>query len=337
MTAGINIGIKNIAAAVVKSGKVKLISRREFNNDLIKTREDAEIFLDEFCTACIISLSNNINKDNITRLARSAGINNIKFISELDAVSCYIKNNFKNLNRALIIDVGAGAAKLNLLELEPDGYRLIEGVVVESVSGNKFDALIAEWLAYLRPDAARDEKFLLAEAASLKENLNLMLDKIERMLFNVKVNIYREDIERLIKFQVRELAHAARRLNLMHRPEKIFVTGGMAKLPILKSELKDILGSADILFSNEDIVLSGTALYAAKQDNANVNANANINVNVKALRDIKLKLVELEYLLNRSQKDRLNNIFDRAERGAANLNLIKALADELKDAANYYD
>ncbi|MBQ8691644.1 MAG: hypothetical protein IJ520_00675, partial [Synergistaceae bacterium] len=176
---GINIGVKNIAAAVVKSGKVKLISRREFNNDLINTREDAEIFLDDFCTDCVISLSNNINinKDNITRLARSAGINNIKFISELDAVSCYIKNNFKNLNRALIIDVGAGAAKLNLLELElePDRYRLIEGAAVESVSGNNFDALIAEWLAYLRPEAARDEKFLLAKAAHLKENLNLKL------------------------------------------------------------------------------------------------------------------------------------------------------------------
>ncbi|MBR1417613.1 MAG: Hsp70 family protein [Synergistaceae bacterium] len=331
---GINIGVKNIAAAVVKSGKVKLISRREFNNDLINTREDAEIFLDDFCTACVISLSNNINinKDNITRLARSAGINNIKIISELDAVSCYIENNFKNLNRALIIDVGAGAAKLNVLELEPDSYRLIEGAVIDSVSGNKFDALIAEWLAYLKPDAARDEKFLLAEAARLKTCLELKLDKLDNIF---KLNIYKEDIERLIKFQVRELAHSARRLNAMHRPDKIFVTGGMSKLPILKSELKDILGSADILFSNEDIILSGTALYAAKQDCANVNANANINV--KALRDIKLKLVALEYLLNRSQKDRLNNIFDRAERGIANLNLIKSLADELQKAANYYE
>ncbi|MBQ4418336.1 MAG: Hsp70 family protein, partial [Synergistaceae bacterium] len=244
---GINIGVKNIKAAVIKGGKLKLISRRVFDDDLVKTREDAEIYLDDFCTACVVSLKlNNLNKNNILKLARNAGINNIKIISELDAACEYLRNNFKDLNKFLIIDAGAGAANLNLLERD----KLIESVIIDSVSGNKFDELIAEFLGNLRADI-KDEKFLLSEAEKLKNYLDLKLDKLEWTPFNddFKINIYREDLERLIKFQVRELAHAARRLILIYKPEKIFLTGGMTNLPILKSELQKISG--DIKLINE--------------------------------------------------------------------------------------
>ncbi|MBQ3377950.1 MAG: rod shape-determining protein, partial [Synergistaceae bacterium] len=234
---GINIGVKNIKAAVIKGGKLKLISRRVFDDDLVKTREDAEIYLDDFCTACVVSLKlnlNKLNKNNILKLARNAGINNIKIISELDAACEYLRNNFKDLNKFLIIDAGAGAANLNLLERD----KLIESVIIDSVSGNKFDELIAEFLGDLRADI-KDEKFLLSEAEKLKNYLDLKLDKLEWTPFNddYKINIYHEDLERLIKFQVRELAHVARRLILIYKPDKIFLTGGMANLPIFKSEL----------------------------------------------------------------------------------------------------
>ncbi|MBQ9895700.1 MAG: Hsp70 family protein [Synergistaceae bacterium] len=327
---GINIGVKNIKAAVIKGGKLKLISRRVFDDDLVKTREDAEIYLDDFCTACVVSLKlNNLNKNNILKLARNAGINNIKIISELDAACEYLRNNFKDLNKFLIIDAGAGAAKLNLLERD----KLIESVIIDSVSGNKFDELIAEFLGNLRADI-KDEKFLLSEAEKLKNYLDLKLDKLEWTPFNddFKINIYREDLERLIKFQVRELAHVARRLILIYKPDKIFLTGGMANLPILKSELQNISG--DIKLINEDIILHGTALCALKNELEPERENFN-NLNLKALRDIKLKLVEIEHLLNRSQKDRLNNIFNKAE-SFNSLELIKSFADELIEACENY-
>ncbi|MBQ6908800.1 MAG: Hsp70 family protein [Synergistaceae bacterium] len=330
---GINIGVKNIKAAVIKGGKLKLISRRVFDDDLVKTREDAEIYLDDFCTACVVSLKlnnlNKFNKNNILKLARNAGINNIKIISELDAACEYLRNNFKDLNKFLIIDAGAGAAKLNLLERD----KLIENVIIDSVSGNKFDELIAEFLGDLRADI-KDEKFLLSEAEKLKNYLDLKLDNLEWTPFNddYKINIYREDLERLIKFQVRELAHAARRLILIYKPEKIFLTGGMTNLPILKSELQKISG--DIKLINEDIILHGTALCALKNELEPERENFN-NLNLKALRDIKLKLVEIEHLLNRSQKDRLNNIFNKAE-SFNSLELIKSFADELIEACENY-
>lgn len=375
MIIGFNIGAKNARAAVLDNNKkIKLISCRPFNNDLTPVREDAEIFIDDFCTSCVISFNynnKNYRREDITRLARDAGISEIKIISEYEAMAAYFDFYFNNLKKFLVVEVGAGAAQLSMIEkIEDSGnknnkkefnknkkennYKILESAAVESVGGDKFDIAIAEWLKNLRPDI-KDDKFLLNEA----EKIKIKLAELEEIKWE-NINIYREDIERLIKFQIRELAHTARRMTLMHKPEKIFFTGGTCKIPllneifneifndVLKNNLKNILklSAKDFLFfCNDDIATLGTALYAKDlkdlkdlknyKNAANSAGQKNIN-NINKLRELKLSLIEIEYAFTRNQKDRLHVIFQRVENDAHNPDLIKlcnGLVNELYKAA----
>lgn len=374
--AGFNIGTRNMRAAAGKN--IKVISCRPVNNDLTPLREDTEIFLDDFCTSCIISMNTaERSNDYATRLARSAGISDFKIISEADAMAAYCefynKEFFnKDLKRFLIIDSGAGAAKLTVIDLmkEPeDGaamkYEIIENTCVESVSGGKFDMAVAEWLKNLLPDnidnninnknninmPGREQfKFLLSEAERIKISLSAS-SEMKWIFGNSEFIIYRDDIERLIRFQIRELAHTVRRIVLIHRPDKIFLTGGTSNIPIFKNILKEIL--SDILkntkhnekflvFCLEDLVSCGTEIYAQHKNKNQIKINDakakkhNKNYDyINRLKELKLLLIDIENALNRQQKDRLYLLFQRAENSRLedvhNQDLMKLYGGLVKD------
>ncbi|MBQ7264437.1 MAG: Hsp70 family protein, partial [Synergistaceae bacterium] len=78
------------------------------------------------------------------------------------------------------------------------------------------------------------------------------------------MTLYREDLERLMRFSIRQLIHTLRRLWDRHSPELLLLVGGSSRIPLLQEIIeREVARPERLSLGAEDAVVRGAALYTA--------------------------------------------------------------------------
>ena len=287
--------------------------------DFLELREEAEIFFDDLVFSCVLSVPENLTsrqKSAIKSKAELSGFRNVNLISEIEALKLAVNDNEEN-EKVLIYDFGASRSHILFFE----NGSVADSVIIDDVCGNSFDMSFAEYL--------RERKLLkkinddvLREAKRLKHVLSVNNSRIWH-----NAVILRGDFERLIYFPVKRASHVLKRFMRVFRPDRVILTGGCSKIPLVR----EILDIKEVI---DDLISKGCALKArsiTKSDTAK-------NISTKSqgqsrLREIRAEMLRIEDKLTRNQKDRLYVLFRQAE----NINdngitvLIETLLNEIEN------
>ena len=296
----------------------KLIAELE-NFDALKLREEAEIYFDEPIFSCVIAVPESYNRrqcDDVIYNAKKSGFKNVTIITAHEAINMAL-----NYESSLVYDFGATKSELTL----HNGDEVLESVIIEDVSGNEFDKVFAEWLSERFTLDLIDKKVLCERAEAIK----ISLSENDYVTWR-DVNIYRDDLERLIYFTIKRAAHVAKRLMTVYKPESFILTGGCAKIPLVRKVFMNMV--SDTIEINESLIANGASLKAASLVKSNVGAEK-LNTATK-IRELRGRLIELEESLTRKQKDRLYLLFRQAEgiNDPKIIALMENLISEIKEA-----
>lgn len=281
--------------------------------DFLTLREEAEIFFDEPVFSCVISVKDDspLRQREAVRLkAINAGFRDVNIIGQHEAMTLGLNDE----TRTLVCDFGASRCDFAVLE---------GGEVVDNdscgVGGDMFDKIFAEYLCELRLIKKIDDH-IMSEAKRIK---HILSDDGSRLWHNV--TIQREDFERLIYFPVKRASHMLCRFMRVFRPERLILTGGCAKIPLVQ----EFFTGAEII---DDLIAKGTSLKGlslSKQE-----AKKNIADNVSRIRALRAEILRIEDGLTRSQKDKLYILFRQAEgiNDSGIITMMENLIREIKNA-----
>ena len=196
-------------------------------------------------------------------------------------------------SRILVCDFGASRC---------DFVFLADGEIVDydscDVGGDMFDKIFAEYLCELRRLKKVDDS-LMSESKRIK---HILSDDESRLWHNM--TIQREDFERLIYFPVKRASHTLCRFMRVFRPVRLILTGGCAKIPLVR----EFFTVAEII---DDLIAKGASLKGlslSKQE-----AKKSIADNVSRIKTLRAEILRIEDGLTRSQKDKLYILFRQAE------------------------
>ena len=314
--AGIDAGSSCSKIAYSDNLGTRIIAETE-GFDAVALREEAEIFFDEPVFSCVIAVSDSLNsrqRDTLKRQAVNAGFRDVKIIGAFEAVSFWLGDEA----RTLVYDFGASRSSIFVIE----GGEVLESVVLDDVCGDSFDRIFAEYLCERRL-LKKENNELIREARRLKHVLS---ESTSRSWHNV--NIYREDFERLIYFPVKRALHTVNRLRRVRKPERFVLTGGCAKIPLVREFLCDIFADAD------GIIAKGAAMRALElTKQTQQQARKNLSDTASRMREIRTEILRIEDKLTRQQKDRLYVLFKQAEgiNDSGAVTLMENLISEIRN------
>lgn len=290
------------------------------NFNLLKIREEAEIYFDEPVFSCVIALSDDLDKrerENVIYNARKSGFKNIELISAHEAILNSVDNKDA---RVLAYDFGASRSEIILF----DQSQVIDREVIKDVCGDSFDKIFASWLSERFSLNLIDENELMTRAENFKRELSA-----NDFITWRGVEIAREDFERLIYFSVKRVSHTVERFLDCYEPDKVFIIGGCAEIPIVKKIFASL--SSRVEFAQNLI-----ALGAAKKANSlsSTRQRAKQIDETQRLSEIRGALMTLEDLLTRKQKDRLYALFRQTEILSANTPALISMLENLISEIN---
>ena len=308
---GIDKGSHSSKIAVFDEGKAKIIAELE-NFDLLALREEAEIYFDEPVFSCVIAVPDNFSrrqKDDVIFNSKKSGFKNVTLITAHEAIIRILP-----YTKILTYDFGASKSDITIF----DNGEVIENEIIEDVCGNEFDKIFSEWLIERFTLNLIDKKILLKKA----ENIKITLSNTDYITWR-DVKIFREDFERLIHFNIKRSLHTVEKLKRIYKPERLILTGGCSNIP----EVRKIFKGFEII---DNVIAKGATMKAASLSN---DTNEKINTASK-IRELRGKLMEVEELLTRKQKDRLYILFRQAE-GVSTvdpeiINFIENLINDIK-------
>ena len=285
---------------------------------MLKLREEAEIYFDEPVFSCIIAVPDSYTsrqKSDVVFKAKKSGFKNVDIITAHEAITLNL-----NYERALVYDFGASRSELTVF----GDKEILESVILDDVCGNEFDKVFAEWLSERFTLDLIDKKVLLKKA----EDIKIVLSVNDHIKWR-EVDIARDDLERLIHFTIKRAAHVAKRLMRVHNPESFILTGGCAKIPLVRKIFMNIVN--DTIEINESLIANGATVKANSFTTGNKTEKFNTAAKIRELRG---KLIELEESLTRKQKDRLYILFRQAEgiNDPKIIALMENLIREIKEA-----
>ena len=239
---------------------------------LATLREDAEAHLGEFVSSCALAVPacfSLTQREAMARAANAAGLEDARVVAEPTAAAL----SFGREGRFLVLDFGAGTVDLSVVESEDGVWQVLESVGTDSIGGYEFDVALAEWLreSLLLPPMEEDPRWrlLLREAEAIKISLS------DCWSFHwtppplggwapPDLTVYREDLERLMRFPIRRLIHTVRRLWNRYEPEHLLLVGGSSRIPLLREILeREVALPQRLSLCAEDAVVRGAALYTA--------------------------------------------------------------------------
>lgn len=315
---GIDAGTYKSKLAYSDNLSTRIIARLEgFNADIL--REEAEIFFDEPVFSCVVALPESLSqreRDTISVKTKFAGFRDVNIINKYEAVNLALGNS----GSVLFWDFGASMNDIAVLE----NGEVLENAIISDVTGDSIDKIFAEYLSERRMQNVIDEN-LLREADRIK----IALSESEYITWH-EVNIFREELERLIYFPVKRAIHTGQRLARIHRPDKFIVTGGMMNIPVVRKIISENLKLSPEI--HDDIIAKGASMKARSLMKAGTHDN-NFNATTR-LRELRADIIEIEDKLNRNQKDRLYMLFRQAEgiNDAGIIALMENLIHEIRDA-----
>ena len=296
----------------------KLIAELK-NFDLLKLREESEIYFDEPVFSCVVALPDSYSRrqrDDVIFSAKKSGFKNVNIITAHEAINLAL-----NYERALVYDFGASRSELTVF----GDNEILENVIINDVCGNEFDRAFSEWLSERFTLNLIDKKVLLEKAREIK----IFLSENDYVTWR-DVNITRDDLERLIHFTVKRAAHVAKRLMRVYNPESFILTGGCSRIPLVRKIFTQVV--KDNIEINESLIANGASIKALSLT-AGDKASERFDTAAK-IRELRGNLLELEELLTRKQKDRLYLLFRQAEgiNDPKIIALMENLIREIKEA-----
>lgn len=280
--------------------------------DFLTLREDAEIFFDEPVFSCVVAVNDGMPSRQMSTLkadAMRAGFSGVEMIGSYEAVSLALQNEA----RTLVCDFGASRCDFAVIE----AGEVLENVSVD-VCGGMFDKVFADYLAERRLMKKADDD-ILREARRLK---HILSDDESRLWHNM--TIYRDDFTRMIRFPVMRASRTASRLLRVWKPARFVMTGGCAKIPLVR----EIFRNAEII---DGLIVKGASirgLMLTKQE-----TRKNIADTVSRMRELRAGILSIEDKLTRSQKDRLYVLFRQAE-GINDAGIIAMMENLIREIRN---
>lgn len=265
----------------------RIIARPE-GFDLLRLREEAEIFFDDPVYSCVVA-----SRDGDIR-AENSGFRDVNIITQHEAMCTALGKS----GRVLVYDFGASRSELVVI----DGHEVLDSVIIPDVCGSVFDGIFAEYLAERRLIDDVDDA-LLREARRIKH----VLSQEENTMWHGH-NIAREDFVRLVRFSIKRAGHTAGRLMRVHSPVRFVLTGGGAEIPAIQEIFAEFRPEIQ-----RDIVVVGASLKAKETGKENKRSAMPKTDTSSRLRELRAGLIELEEKLTRPQKDRFYLLFRQAE------------------------
>ncbi|MDR1622282.1 MAG: Hsp70 family protein [Synergistaceae bacterium] len=240
---------------------------------LCALREDAEVFLGQFVSSCVLAVPaafSLLQREAIARAAEAAGLREVRIISEPTAAALA----FGREGRFLVVDFGAGTVDVAVVESEGGVWQVLESVGTSKIGGYDFDLALAEWLRErlrLDPLPSQDPRWrtLVWEAESIKIALSSCrsYDWLPPAMDGVGVfeplKVEREDLERMVRFSIRRVVHLVRKLWTRHEPEHLLLVGGSSRIPLLREILeKEVARPERLSLCAEESIVAGAALCA---------------------------------------------------------------------------
>ena len=305
----------------------KLIAEIQGFNPL-ELREEAEIYFDEPVFSCVVAIPEDFNyrqKDDVTYSSKKSGFTKINIISKSEAVNLYLESlNYEG--EILVYDLGASKSDISIFN---DG-EVLESEIISDISGNEFDKVFAEWLSERFTLNLIDEKTLREKA----ENIKIALSDEDYVIWR-DVRILREDFERLIHFTIKRAAHVIQKFQRIYKPQRFILTGGSAKIPLIRRIFRNVTKFEPEIIEN--LTAKGVSIKAASMSSSNDKNKYSERLNAASkIRELKVKLIEVEDLLNRKQKDKLYLIFKQAEGIARSdfeiVNLLENMLKEIRES-----
>ena len=291
-------------------------------SDLVKIREEAEIYFDEPVFSCVIAVPDDCGKRQREELifnAKKSGFKNIELINSHDAVLNFIEKNKK----ILVYDFGASRSEFIFFS----DNKVIDSEIIKDICGSEFDKMFASWLRERFNLSLINEKDLLTQAESFKKELSLN----EKITWR-ETEILREDFERLIYFSVKRALHTAERFIDCYNPDKFILTGGGAEIPVVNKIFADFKPEF-----NKNLIVSGTAKHALQLTQNAKNTKRDVQEIKLKINEIRGSIISIEDMLTRRQKDRLYKLFRQTEGMIAGdeasmtlINLLSNLINEIK-------
>ena len=373
---GIDLGTHSACAAIaVPGGSVRLIPNRwgttstpsavNWGNNhtlqdplvslLLTLREDAEAHLKDFVTSCILAVPVNLSgeqKESVVKAANAAGIEEVGMIPG----PCAAALGLSCRGRTLVLDLGAGTT-LSVVEFGEGDGRVLESVETGLPGGRDFDAALAAWLRERLRLSLKEGDPRQSALCREAEQIKIALSKTKSLRWTPPalenggtalstedwpspvLTVYREDLECLIRFSLRQIIHTACRLWTQYAPTHLLPTGGSGVIPLFQTILQqEGPQPKHQLHGTEDAVVRGAAIQASRgvpsRGGQDVSSDETKNL-AEQIRVLKLSLLDIETLLTHSQQDQLHLLFQRAESVPPDpklLQLIEGLAHDLKQA-----
>ena len=289
------------------------ILARSDGADFMTLREEAEIFFDEPVFSCVIAVKDDISRrqnETVRLKAINAGFRDVNIIGQFEAVTLGLDDDA----RTLVCDFGASRCDFVMID---------EGDVIDTesrdVGGDLFVRVFADYLCELRMLKKVDDN-IMNEA---KRIMHILSDEESRLWHNVTIT--REDFERLIYFPVKRASHTFDRFIHVYKPERVILTGGCAKIPLVR----EFFTGAEII---DDLTAKGASikgLSLSKQE-----AKKTIADNVSRIKALRAEILRIEEGLTRQQKDKLYVLFRQAEgiNDAGIITMMENLIREIKNA-----
>ncbi|MDR2179767.1 MAG: Hsp70 family protein [Synergistaceae bacterium] len=255
---------------------------------LCALREDAEVFLGQFVSSCVLAVPaifSLLQREAMVRAAEAAGLREVRVINEPTAAALA----FGREGRFLVLDFGAGTVDVSVVESEGGVWQVLESVGTSKIGGYDFDLALAEWLRErLRlPDLSPEDprwRTLVWEAEALKIALSSCqsydwvppaiggtgemggagkIGEAGEPLKGEPLKVEREDLERMVRFSIRRVVHIVRRLWTRHEPEHLLLVGGSSRIPLLREILETEVARPERLsLCAEESIVAGAALCA---------------------------------------------------------------------------
>ena len=249
---------------------------------LCSLREDAEVFLGQFVSSCVLAVPacfSLLQREALARAAKTAGMGEVRIVNEPTAAALA----FGLEGRFLVLDFGAGTVDVSVAESENGVWQILESVGSSQIGGYDFDLALAEWLRErLRlgspeADPSNPETVCLEDACwrtliMEAETIKIALSSCRSYRWTPpplngkrfsSLQIYREDLERMIRFSIKRLLHVVQRLWERHSPERLLLVGGSSRIPLLRDIFEEEITRPERLsLCAEESVAAGAALYA---------------------------------------------------------------------------
>lgn len=247
MLIGIDVGRKNTICATA-AGQM-FFAPSDTPELLKKLREDAEVFLGDFVDSCAIAASEESRAEELKLEAKKSGFRDVNFIRPSIALARQFGGKILFVNWGAKVDISV-ADKVSVAESE----------TLRDAGGTEFDKLLAEWIMLrIGENSEGAKKFFCDEA----EKIKIALSSCESYQWNVEIK--RDDFERLIRFHVRRAIHVFDSFCEKYKCERIFVTGGGSKIPLVRKAFESSEWSKNIVFCHSDVVAKCAAKFELPQ------------------------------------------------------------------------